>query len=169
MCCLTRAVGPWKDWGVAEVVLQRQVCQAVHTAVGCKGKLKRVPRAKHCHEPRRAPVRPTGAFVRFDGSRVGQVHVHRVLETCVIQRQSQQERGPLISDQRSRMYRTVPLVVPYVMENDANRSALMQVVLPFFTSRETAWLLPVAAEGEERAQGSGSHSVNVKKQQLCNP
>lgn len=38
---------------------------------------------------------------------------------------------------------TVLLVVLYLMENDAESSALMQVELPSFTSRVTAWMQPV--------------------------
>lgn len=94
--------------------------------------------SKHRHEPRRATIRSARAFVRIDGGRVRQFHIHCALETCTIQRQGQQERCIQIWDLRSRKYRTVPLVVLYVMENDAKSSALMQVVLPSFTSRETA-------------------------------
>lgn len=62
------------------------------------------------------------------------------------------------------MYRTVPLVVLYVMEKDAKSSALMQVVLPSFTSRETAWVLPVAIRREEeREEEAGYHYDQVKK------
>lgn len=89
--CLTRAVGPWEERGVAEVVLQWQVCQAVHAVVGREGEQKRMAGSKHCHEPRRASIRSAGASVSIDGCRVGQFHSHCILKTSMIQRKCQQE------------------------------------------------------------------------------
>lgn len=76
---LTRAVSLREDGGVAEVVLQRQVSDAVQAPVGGEAQSERVAGSKHRHQPRRAAVAAARAAARVNFGGVGQRDLHRCL------------------------------------------------------------------------------------------